>query len=315
MVNNLIYFGVRFLFMIIGLHFFIPLLKRLNFGQPVYELAPESHQKKQGVPTLGGLSFIILISLLSLLFFGVTDEHLFVLLGMLLFGLIGFMDDLVKISAKQNQGLSEWQKIILQIVVSIVLVSLVRERAQSVIVPFMKSPFDLGVLYYPFGVFFLLALANSANLTDGVDGLHTSVVIIMLAFFGLIVWPNTTSPLFGVVIVSIAALLGFLLYNRFPAKLFMGDTGSMALGGLIAMFFLITKTPLFAPFVAIIYVAESLSVIIQRVYYKRTQKRIFLMAPIHHHFEQMGMSETMIVVMFSVITFVGLVVSLLMYYV
>ena len=315
MLNNLIYFGLTGLIMIIGLHFFIPLLKRLNFGQPVYELAPESHQKKQGIPTMGGLSFILVISLISLVGLGIRDEHLFVLLGMLLFGLIGFLDDILKVSAKQNQGLSEGQKIILQVVVSVILISLVRERAQSVIVPFMRQPLNLGILYYPLGVLFLLAVTNSANLTDGLDGLHSSVAIIMLVFFSLIIWPQVKSPLFGLSLIAIAALIGFLLYNRYPAQLFMGDTGSMALGGLIGMFFLLTRTPLFAPLVSFIYVAESLSVIVQRIYFKRTGKRILLMAPIHHHFEQLGMSEVMIVVLFSGVTLVGLLLALLMYYV
>lgn len=312
---NFVYFGIALVAMILGLHFFIPILKRLNFGQPVYELAPESHQKKQGIPTMGGLSFIIVISLLSLVFLGFRDEHLFVLLGMLLFGMIGFLDDVLKVSAKQNQGLSEQQKILLQVAAAIILTFLVKDRAQSVIIPFINTPWNMGILYYPFAIFFLLALPNSANLTDGVDGLHASVAAIMLVFFALVVWPTVTSPLFGLSIIAIASLIGFLLYNRHPAQLFMGDTGSMAIGGLIGMFFLVTRTPFFAPFVAIIYVAESLSVIIQRVYFKRTKKRFFKMAPIHHHFEQSGYSEAMVVAMFSVVTLIGLVVSLLMYYV
>lgn len=312
---NLLYFAVSIITMVIGLHFFIPVLKRLNFGQPVYELAPETHQKKQGIPTMGGISFILVISLLSLIFLGFRDEHLFVLLGLLLFGLIGFLDDVMKVSSKQNQGLSELQKIVLQVIAAVILTVLVKDRAQSVLIPFMRNPWDMGLLYYPFGIFFLLALSNSANLTDGVDGLHSSVASIMLIFFALVIWPNVQNPLFGLAIISLAALIGFLLYNRYPAQLFMGDTGSMAIGGLIGMFFLVTKTPLFAPFVAIIYVAESLSVIIQRAYFKKTRKRIFKMAPIHHHFEQSGYSENMVVLMFSGITLVGLVVSLLMYFV
>lgn len=316
MVSNLIYFGVSLLLMVIGLKALIPLLKRLNFGQPVFELAPESHQKKEGVPTMGGISFILVISLVSLIFLGIRDEHLFVLLGMLLFGLIGFLDDIMKISARENQmGLSEWQKIALQVIAALILTSLVRERAQSVIVPFMRNPLDLGLFYYPFGIIFILAVTNSANLTDGVDGLNASVSSIMLIFFVLIIWPNAHDSLLGLAVISIAALLGYLVYNRYPAKLFMGDTGSMAIGGLMAMFYLVTRTPLFALIVSFIYVVESLSVILQRAYYKKTKKRIFLMAPIHHHFEQKGFSENMVVILFSTVSLVGLVVALLMYFV
>lgn len=316
MLSNLIRFGTTLLVMVVGLQLLIPLLKRLNFGQPVYDLAPESHQRKDGIPTMGGISFILAISLISLIFLGVRDEHLFVLLGMLLFGLIGFVDDIMKISARENQkGLSEWQKIGLQVIAALILTSLVRERAQSVIVPFLSRPLDLGLFYYPFGIIFILAVTNSANLTDGIDGLHASVASIMLVFFGLILWPDAQNSLFGLAVISIAALIGYFLYNRYPAALFMGDTGSMAIGGLIAMFYLITRTPLFAPIVSFIYVIESLSVILQRVYFKKTRRRIFLMAPIHHHFEQKGFSENMIVILFSAVSVIGCVVALLMYYV
>lgn len=314
MLNGIL-FATSFGLMIVGLQLLIPILKRLKFGQPVYELAPESHQKKQGIPTMGGISFILVISLVSLVGLGFRQEHLFVLLGMLLFGLVGFLDDVIKINSKQNEGLKEGQKLVLQIAVSLILSFLVRERAQSVIIPFFQSHWNLGFLYYPFALFFLLALSNSANLTDGIDGLHSSVASVMLVFFSLILWSNRSQTLFGLSLIAIAALFAFFLYNRYPAALFMGDTGSMAIGGLIGMFFLVTRTPLFAPIVAIIYVAESASVIIQRVYFKRTGKRIFRMAPIHHHFEQIGFSENLIVSLFSAVTLVGLLLGLLAYYI
>lgn len=307
---NAIYFFVALLLTMVTLHFLIPLLRRVKFGQPVYELAPENHQKKQGIPTMGGISFILVISLMGLIFLGVGDDHLFVILGMLLFALLGFLDDVIKVTARHNQGLTGWQKIGIQIIFALIIAFLVREKAQNVLLPFSTSQWNLGLIYYPFVVVFLLAITNSANLTDGLDGLLTSVSLPMIAFFALVTFYLRDQVLFSLSVIIFGALFGFLAYNRHPAQVFMGDTGSMAMGAMIGVFLLITRTPIYALLLCIVYVAESLSDILQVAYYKKTGKRIFKMAPIHHHFEKIGYSERTIVLMFCGVSVIGLILSL-----
>lgn len=310
---NAIYFVVALLLTAVILHFLIPLLRRVKFGQPVYELAPENHQKKQGIPTMGGLAFILVISLMSLVTLGLGHDYIFVVLGMLLFAMLGFLDDVIKVTAKHNQGLTEWQKIAIQVVFSLLIAFLVRDNAQQVLIPFTSKQIDLGILYYPFVVIFLLAMTNSANLTDGLDGLLTSVTIPMIGFFAFVTYYVKDQTLFSLSIIILGALLGFLAYNRHPAQVFMGDTGSMAIGAIVGVFLLITRTPIYALILCIIYVVESLSDILQVAYYKKTKKRIFKMAPIHHHFEKSGYSETTIVLMFAGVSVIALILSLVGY--
>ncbi|NLY37300.1 MAG: phospho-N-acetylmuramoyl-pentapeptide-transferase [Tissierellia bacterium] len=308
-----------FLFILSGainlllIYFLIPLLNRLKLGQHVYELAPESHQKKQGVPTMGGISFVITTSLLAFVFIGLKEKHLLVVFSMILFGLIGFLDDSMKLFKAENKGLSAKEKLILQILASLFMAFLLGDKGTRVLLPFTGIYINLGILYYPFVAVFMTLLVNSTNLTDGVDGLLATVSFVTCLFF-LVVTKDLFMPeLFRLTLIFLGSLLGYIYYNRYPAKIFMGDTGSMAIGGFIGTMMLLTSTPLFIFFVGFIYVIESLSVILQVWSFQTKGVRIFKMSPIHHHYELSGYSENKIVLSFAAVTFVGLLLGLLAY--
>lgn len=310
---NIMAFLVSALGNMVFIYFLIPLLVKMKFGQNVYELAPESHQKKQGVPTIGGISFIIMTSLLGFIFLGFDAKHVLVIFSMILFGLIGFIDDALKVFKEENKGLGAKEKLALQILASLVIAYLLRNEAQRILIPFTSTYWNLGFLYYPFVVLFMTALTNSTNLTDGVDGLLTAVSFVVAFFFLWVTKDLFQEELYRLTVIFLGALLGYLYYNRFPAKVIMGDTGSMAIGGFIGSMMLISSTPLFIFFVGIIYIAESLSVILQVWSFQTRGVRIFKMSPIHHHFELSGWSENKIVLSFAGITFVGLLLALLAY--
>lgn len=310
---NIILFLLSGIINMLFIYFLIPLLNNMKLGQHVYELAPESHQKKQGVPTMGGISFIIVTSLLSFLTIGFSQQHVLVIFSAILFGLIGFMDDGTKLLKAENKGLNAKQKIVLQVIASIIIAYLVGERGVRVLLPFTKKYINLGVFYYPFVVLFLTALTNSTNLTDGVDGLLATVSFVALFFLALVTRDLYMPELSRLTFILMGSLLGYIYYNKFPAKIFMGDTGSMAIGGFIGTLMLLTGTPLFIFFIGIIYFAETLSVILQVWSYQTRGKRIFKMSPIHHHFELIGYSENKIVLSFAAVTFVGVLLALLAY--
>lgn len=285
----------------------IPLLKKLNIGQNIREEGPKSHYKKSGTPTMGGI--IIMIALLiTAITSGMMDRDMIVLIiSTFGFGLIGFIDDFIKIVKKRSLGLKPYQKIIGQVILAVILAvyqSQVSVMGTKIIVPFMHDKYlDLGPFYVPFLAFVVVATVNSVNLTDGLNGLASGVTLIVLSFFGIVALNWGVSRSISVFAGALAgACLGFLVYNSYPAKIFMGDTGSMALGGAVAGLAIMLNLPLIIPIAGGIYFIEALSVIIQVTSFKLTGKRVFLMSPLHHHFEQKGWKETKVVIVFWSVT-------------
>lgn len=284
----------------------IPLLHKLKFGQNIRQEGPKSHLKKAGTPTIGGLIFIFATIITMFIMVGnPTDEAMIALYSFVGFGFVGFLDDLLKIIKKKNEGLTSGQKMILLLIVSGFLTWYAYKYiGTSINIPFLNGQINLGLFYIPFAMFYFAGVTNAVNLTDGLDGLATSVTVLVTTFLGIISY-NLGHISLAIFCVALAgALLAFLRFNAFPARVFMGDTGSLALGGAVAMVALILKMPLILVLIGIIYVIETLSVILQVASFKLTGKRIFKMAPIHHHFEQLGWSETKIVSVFSIITVV-----------
>ncbi|MDK0564896.1 phospho-N-acetylmuramoyl-pentapeptide-transferase [Clostridium perfringens] len=284
----------------------IPLLHKLKFGQNIREEGPKSHLKKAGTPTIGGLIFIFATIITMFIMVGnPTDEAMIALYSFVGFGFVGFLDDLLKIIKKKNEGLTSGQKMILLLIVSGFLTWYAYKYiGTSINIPFLNGQINLGLFYIPAAMFYFAGVTNAVNLTDGLDGLATSVTVLVTTFLGIISY-NLGHISLAIFCVALAgALLAFLRFNAFPARVFMGDTGSLALGGAVAMVALILKMPLILVLIGIIYVIETLSVILQVASFKLTGRRIFKMAPIHHHFEQLGWSETKIVSVFSIITVV-----------
>lgn len=295
----------------------IPFLLRLKVGQTVRDEGPESHLKKNGTPTMGGL--IILIGFLggSVIFSGRYSNTIPVILMTVGFGIIGFLDDYIKVVLKRSMGLRAWQKMALQIVVTAIFAFYMTKV--SGINLLIRIPFtggmmiDLGWFSYVILFFAVLGTVNGANFTDGVDGLATSVTIVIAVFFAIIAVIENMG-LEPTSLSIIGALLGFLIFNCYPAKVFMGDTGSLALGGYVIATAYMLNMPLYVIIVALIYMIEVLSVMIQVSYFKITHgKRIFRMAPIHHHFELGGWSEVKVVTVFTIVTIFACVISYLGY--
>jgi phospho-N-acetylmuramoyl-pentapeptide-transferase len=282
----------------------IPMLRRLKFGQNIRKEGPQSHLKKAGTPTIGGIIFI-LSSVLAMVVmrFEVTDEAMIALYSLIAFGFIGFLDDILKIIKKENEGLKAWQKMLLLVIFSTAIAIYgYTFLGTSLRIPFINTKIPLGILYVPFVIIYYAATTNAVNLTDGLDGLATTVSILVLTFFAVVSHTMNHESLAVFSLVLAGGLLGFLNYNAYPAKVFMGDTGSLAIGGAIATIALILELPLVLFIVGGIYVFETLSVILQVSSYKLRGKRLFKMAPVHHHFEQVGWSEIKIVSIFAVIT-------------
>lgn len=288
----------------------IPFLHRLKFGQQVRDDGPQSHLKKQGTPTMGGLIILSSIIITSLFYIPSYPKIIPVLFMTAGFGIIGFLDDYIKIIMKRSEGLSPIQKLAGQFVITGIFAWYIvhsGEVGTDMLIPFtggFKAGkfLSLGILFVPSLFFVTLGTDNGVNFTDGLDGLCTSVTILVATFLTIVAIGEDMgiSPITGAVVGS---LLGFLLFNVYPAKVFMGDTGSLALGGFVASAAYMMRLPLFIPIIGLIYLAEVLSVIIQVTYFKKTGgKRIFKMAPIHHHFELCGWSETRVVAVFSIIT-------------
>lgn len=275
----------------------IPVLHRLKFGQEIREIGPSWHKKKSGTPTMGGFIFIISVILVTLIFIR-EPEVLFILLFSVVFGLIGFIDDYIKVILKRNLGLTEKQKSLLQIIAAILfLVFALHYKLcdTSIIIPFagvVKMPMWL---FIPFGLFVIVGATNSVNLTDGVDGLAASVTVVVMTFFAFVAHKMGEMAICGFCVINAMALVGFLFFNFHPAKVFMGDTGSLYLGGVVCFTAMALKMPLILVVVGAVYVLETLSVIIQVASFKLTGKRVFKMSPIHHHFEMCGWSEVKIV--------------------
>ena len=295
----------------------IPLLRHKQFGQFIREEGPQAHLSKAGTPTMGGIAFIIGITVaivVSMFMKGSdTTGKIAILLSMFAFGAIGFLDDYNKVAKKQNEGLTPKQKLALQVIFGIALaIFMMVKEGTTMLIPFFGKTVDFGILYIPFVVFIEVAMANAVNLTDGLDGLAastSSIVACTFAIVGMTVHGGN-EPMAVAGQAVFGALIGFLLYNHYPAKIFMGDTGSMALGGVLSAMAVVGHMEWLLPIAGLIYVIEALSVIIQVTYFKKTGgKRVFRMAPIHHHFELGGWHETKVVRVFCLFTFICCVIA------
>ncbi len=297
----------------------IPFLKRLKWGQYVRSNGPKSHLRKTGTPTMGGIVILLGIVLTSILYLKDNKDIIPVLFATVGFGLIGFLDDYLKIVMKRSMGLKVWQKLLGQILVTIIFVIYFTKHTEvgtSVLIPFTGG-FDegyyleIGIWFIPMMIFIMLGAVNGANFTDGLDGLAASVTLQITTFFSVaaIVVGSSISPITN---AAAGSLLGFLVFNIYPARVFMGDTGSLALGGFVAASAFMLRMPLFLIIVGLVYLIEVISVILQIVYFRITGgKRIFRMAPIHHHFELCGWSEMKVVSVFSIATALCCIIALL----
>ena len=295
----------------------IPLLRHKQFGQFIREEGPQAHLSKAGTPTMGGIAFIIgiTVAIVVSMFMKGSDAtgKIAILLSMFAFGAIGFLDDYNKVAKKQNEGLTPKQKLALQVIFGIALaIFMMVKEGTTMLIPFFGKTVDFGILYIPFVVFIEVAMANAVNLTDGLDGLAastSSIVACTFAIVGMTVHGGN-EPMAVAGQAVFGALIGFLLYNHYPAKIFMGDTGSMALGGVLSAMAIVGHMEWLLPIAGLIYVIEALSVIIQVTYFKKTGgKRVFRMAPIHHHFELGGWHETKVVRVFCLFTFICCIIA------
>jgi len=305
----------------------IPILSKLKFGQRVRNDGPKTHIKKTGTPTMGGVIFLIPLIVVSLIFEGSNLGFIAIAILITLgFALIGFADDMLKVVLKRSLGLKAKHKLIGQISLAVIFAVYAYTHpdiGSAIVIPFAQFEWDLGIWYVPFVAFVVVATTNSVNLTDGLDGLAAGVSLAVTMTFAVLAslyayvakqdgLYHTALLSEGMAIFSIAlagAILGFLKYNIFPAKVFMGDTGSMGLGGAIVAIAVILRLPLFLPLMGGVFMLETLSVIVQVIYFKFTGKRILRMSPLHHHFELSGMSENKIVTSFAfasvVLCFIG----------
>lgn len=282
----------------------IPFLRKLKVGNTEREEL-KSHQVKNGTPTMGGLMILIAITITSLLFMKKCPQIMPVLFVTLGFGIIGFLDDYLKVVLRRSDGLLAWQKMLCEIVVTGVFAAYMvwQEVPMTMLIPFSGEKYlNLGWLTFPVMFLAVIGTVNGVNFTDGLDGLASSVTILVATFFAVVAI-GTASGVAPITCAVVGALLGFLLFNVYPARVFMGDTGSLALGGFVAATAYMLQMPIFILIVGMIYWIEILSVILQVGYFKLTHgKRIFKMAPIHHHFELCGWSETRVVAVFSIVT-------------
>lgn len=292
----------------------IPFLRKLKVGQTERKEL-ESHLKKNGTPTMGGIMILASIIITSLFYVKDYPKIIPILFMTVGFGVVGFLDDYLKVVLRRSDGLLAWQKMILQIIVTgVFAVYMVKYSgvALTMLIPFSGGKYlDLGWLAIPVLFFAVVGTVNGTNFTDGLDGLASSVTIMVATFFSVVAI-GTNAGIAPITCAVVGALLGFLLFNVYPASVFMGDTGSLALGGFVVSTAYMMQMPLFILIVGLIYLVEVLSVIIQVTYFKKTGgKRIFRMAPIHHHFELGGWSETRVVAVFSITTAILCLIALL----
>lgn len=299
---------IGFLIVIILGPIFIPMLARFKFGQTVRDEGPQSHLAKNGTPTMGGVMMIVAILITGLTRATISKGLIVGLICIVGFGFVGFLDDFIKIKMKRSLGLKAYQKIILQFALALYIAYYqysASPSATQLVIPFTNHIINLGIWYIPFMMIFIIGTVNAVNLTDGLDGLASGVTLIVSCFFVLFAVSISNSDVAILAAATAGACLGFLGFNSYPAKVFMGDTGSMALGGAVVAFATLTNSTLIIIIVGFIYLAEALSVMIQVTYFKLTNgKRIFKMAPLHHHFEQCGWPETRVVFVFWIVTVV-----------
>ncbi len=306
-----------FVLTVAALRLLIPKLRGMKMGQKILDIGPRWHKSKEGTPTMGGIAFAVPVTVVTAAALalaptlGINVPTAPVLLTLLLAvgnGVIGVIDDLTKFRKKQNEGLTAPQKYALQLAMAGAFLALLRLYGTpdtTVSVPFTDIHLELGWFYYVFALIFITGIINSVNLTDGIDGLASSVTFVVAVFLSVLgfTYANNGAVLLGS--VTVGATLGFLVYNFYPARVFMGDTGSLFLGGIVAGAAFVIDSPLCIAIAGIIYICEAMSDIIQVGVYKLTHKRVFRMAPIHHHFEKCGWSEKKIVFVFSAVTLIA----------
>ncbi|MGY0692295.1 phospho-N-acetylmuramoyl-pentapeptide-transferase [Virgibacillus sp. FSP13] len=313
--------GIAFLITVLLSPIVIPFLRRLKFGQSIREEGPKSHLKKTGTPTMGGVMIVISVVITSLIMVSKISSTpigyelwllIFVIVG---YGLLGFLDDFIKVVMKRNLGLTSKQKMLGQIIIALVFYFILNANdfPTYIQIPGTNIQWELGWGYALLIIFMLVGASNAVNLTDGLDGLLAGTAVIAFGAFGILAWygfPQSEVLIFALAVVG--ALLGFLLFNAHPAKVFMGDTGSLALGGAIAAIAILTKLEIILVIIGGVFVIETLSVIIQVISFKTTGKRVFKMSPLHHHYELLGWSEWRVVTTFWLI---GLIFSALGIYI
>jgi phospho-N-acetylmuramoyl-pentapeptide-transferase len=297
---------------------FIPFLRRLKFGQSIREEGPKSHQKKSGTPTMGGIMILLSIVLTTLFmtkkFASLTVETYLLLFVTVGYGLLGFLDDFIKVVMKRNLGLTSKQKLVGQLVIALVFYIVYQQNDFSTVlhIPGTNMSFDLGWGYILLLIFMLVGGSNAVNLTDGLDGLLAGTAAIAFGAYAVLAWNQQQYDVAIFSVAVVGAVLGFLVFNAHPAKVFMGDTGSLALGGAIATVAILTKLEILLVIIGGVFVIETLSVIIQVISFKTTGKRVFRMSPLHHHYELIGWSEWRVVVTFWT---VGLLFAMLGIYI
>ena len=294
----------------------IRILYRLKFGQNIRAVGPQSHYQKEGTPTMGGVMIILAILLSTLLLIQITDQILWSLFLMLGFGLLGLLDDLIKVVASRSLGLRAWQKIAGQLVLSglIGLYVVKNPQLMEIMIPFTNQTINFGILTIPFIMFVVVGAVNAVNLTDGLDGLAGGVTIVVSLAFALILLLQGSTDLAAFALTLTGACIGFVWFNAHPAQVFMGDTGSFALGGALVAIAIFSRTEFFLAIIGGIYVIETISDVIQISYFKLTGgKRVFKMAPIHHHFELSGWKEPQVVVRFMILSLIFAIIGLIGY--
>ena len=303
---------VAFFLTVLMLPRLIKYLHELKFGQAIREEGPQSHMHKKGTPTMGGISFIIaiVISLIVASFLDSANIKYYILFiyTTISFSIIGYIDDMLIVVKKKNDGLAPRKKLMLQILFSVIfyiLVTFIYKDVNYIHIPVFDYNLNISYFYIIFLVFWQTGFSNAVNLTDGLDGLATSVTIITTSTFALLAYKENNFPVLVFCLTIVGALAGFLLFNRNPAKIFMGDTGSLALGGILAAISVILHKEVAFLFIGLVYILETLSVIIQVAYFKKTGKRIFKMSPLHHHFELSGYGEVKTVYIFVIIAVVS----------
>ncbi|MGM0919817.1 MAG: phospho-N-acetylmuramoyl-pentapeptide-transferase [Bacillota bacterium] len=320
MLEQIILFTIimGFLISVLISPIFIPFLRRLKFGQSIRDEGPKSHQKKSGTPTMGGimiiLSVIVTTLVMSYKFAEPSVEMYLLLFVMFGYGLLGFLDDFIKVVMKRNLGLTSKQKLIGQIIIAVIFYIVFKQYGFSseIRIPGTDFSFDLGWAYVILIIFMLVGGSNAVNLTDGLDGLLSGTAAVAFGAFAVLAWNQSQYDVAIFSVAVVGAVLGFLVFNAHPAKVFMGDTGSLALGGAIVTVAILTKLEILLVLIGGVFVIETLSVIIQVISFKTTGKRIFKMSPLHHHYELTGWSEWRVVVTFWT---VGLVFAVLGIYI
>jgi len=313
--------AIAFLITVLLSPIFIPFLRRLKFGQSIREEGPKSHMKKTGTPTMGGVMIVVSIVITSIIMVkkfntGSIGYELWLLIFVLVgYGILGFLDDFIKVAMKRNLGLTSKQKMVGQIVIALVFYFILRYQGFStyIQIPGTSIQWELGWAYALLIIFMLVGASNAVNLTDGLDGLLAGTAAIAFGAFGVLAWygiPQSEVTIFA--LAAVGALLGFLVFNAHPAKVFMGDTGSLALGAAIAAVAILTKLEIILVIIGGVFVIETLSVIIQVISFKTTGKRVFKMSPLHHHYELSGWSEWRVVTTFWL---VGLIFATLGIYI